>query len=333
MKIILVASKSEFTNQLRKAFEKSNVEVSYLDDRKNYLLPKFLQDSSFLWQLTRRVNYLKKLSNQKFNKKVVDLCEALKPDLVFVVKGMIIKEPTFIKLNQMGIKTANWFLENLFVEPYKTWLPKNYGNFDYFFTCDSLMLDYLPSTSKTKVIYLPVGVDPSYYEPGELTEEDKERYSCDVCFVGAPYPERIEAMEYIKDLNLKIFGWKGWEKTGLKNLFFGSLNAKETAKLCNCAKICINMAIRPPLHAVNLKTFEILAAGGFELTDYRKDMDGLFRIGEEIAIFKDKKDLREKILFYLANDELRRSIAQAGHQKVLQEHTLDKRIKYMLICL
>ena len=330
MKVLLIASKSEFTDQLRKAFEKNNVEVFYLDDRKNYLLPKFLQDVSLLWQLTRRSNYFKSLSNQKFNQEIVELCEKLKPDLVFAIKGMIIKESTLSRLNRMDIKTANWFLENLFIEPYKTWLSKNYGNFDYFFTCDSSFLDYFPSTSKTEVIYVPVGIDPSYYKLGELTEKDRKKYSCDVCFVGAPYPERIEAMEYIKDLDLKIFGWKGWNKTGLKNLYFGSLNSKEMAKLYNCAKICINMVVQPLVNAVNLKTFEILAAGGFELMEYHKDMDNLFRVGDEIAVFQDKKDLREKILFYLANYELRRSITLAGHQRVLKEHTLDKRVKLML---
>lgn len=333
MKVLLIAPKSEFTDQVRRAFEKNNIEVSYLDDRKNYLLPKLLQDVSLFWQLTRRVNSLKKLSNQKFNQKIIELSEKLRPDFVFSTKGMIIKGPTLIKLNQMGIKTANWFLENAYIHPYKKWSLENYGNFDYFFSCDSSIFDNFPSTSKTKVIYMPVGVDPSYYEPGELTEEDKKKYSCDVCFVGAPYPERIEAMEYIKDLNLKIFGWKGWRKTGLKNSYFGSLNTKEMAKLYNCAKICVNMAIRPPINAANLRTFEILAAGGFGLMDYRKDIDGLFRIGEEISIFKDKKDLRNKILFYLTNDKIRRSIALAGHQKVLQEHTLDKRVKSMLNCL
>ena len=330
MKILLIASKSEFTDQVIRAFEKNSIEVLYLDDRKNYLFPKLFQNVSFFWQLTRRFGYLKDLSNQELNKKVIELCEKFKPDLVFIIKGMVIKESTLAKLHQMGIKTANWFLENLFIEPYKTWLPKNYGNFDYFFTCNSQELDYFPSTSKTKVIYLPVGVDPSYYELDELTEEDRKRYSCDVCFVGASYPERVEAMEYIKDLNLKIFGWEGWRKTELKSLYFGVLNTKEMAKLFNCAKISINMAIQPPLHTANLRTFEIPAAGGFGLMDYRKDMDGLFKVGEEFAIFSDKKDLREKILFYLGNDKLRRSIVEAGHQKVLQEHTLEKRVKFML---
>lgn len=333
MKILLIASKSEFTDQVKGAFEKNNIEIFYLDDRKNYLLPKFLQDVSPFWQLTRRVNYLKKLSNQEFNKKTIELCEKLKPDLILIIKGMIIKESTLNKLRQMGIKTANWFLENVYIHPYKKWFLGNYGNFDYFFTCDSLIVDNFPSISKTRVIYIPVGVDPSYYEPGELTEEDKKKYSCDVCFVGAPYPERIGAMEYIKDLNLKIFGWRGWKKTGLKNLYFGDLNTKEMAKLYNCAKICINIAIQPPLHTANLRTFEILAAGGFGLMDYRKDMGGLFEIGREIAIFKDKEDLRNKILFYLADEKIRCSIAQAGHRKVLQEHTLEKRVKFMLSCL
>lgn len=329
MRILFITSRSSFTDQLKNALETNGAEVFYLDDRENLILPKFLRSSEFLWRLTRRILPLRRLTNRLLNEKVLEVSQKIKPDLVFLNKAMIIKKDTLLALKLRGIKTANWFLDNVQSELYKNWFMNYYDVYDYLFMFDSGAKELVKESDK--IHYLPLAVDPDAYKE-TLTESDKKKYSCDVCFVGALYPERERILNIIEEMgiNLKIYGWKGWEKSSLASHYYGSLDIKETVKLYNCAKICLNMNTLPAVNGVNLKTFEIPAAGGFQLSDYRKDVEDLFEIGKEIEVFHNDQEIKEKINFYLKNPELSNKIAQAGQGRVFKDHTLKKRVNQIL---
>jgi len=64
--------------------------------------------------------------------------------------------------------------------------------------------------------------------------------------------------------------------------------------------------------------------------DNQKDVKSLFEDGKHLTIFKDIKDLREKIKYYLIHPEERERIAQEGYREVIQKHTYLHRIKKML---
>ncbi len=49
--------------------------------------------------------------------------------------------------------------------------------------------------------------------------------------------------------------------------------------------------------------------------------------GKEIVTFSDTRDLIEKIRYYLAHDDERAAIAQAGYEHTLREHTYQKRFQ------
>jgi spore maturation protein CgeB len=175
-----------------------------------------------------------------------------------------------------------------------------------------------------------VGVDPDKFIVSSLDPGDYDKYSCDLCFIGAYSRDRERYLSKVSDFNLKIFGWKGWEKSSLAKFYGGPLSLKESIRAYNCAKICINLNTVPPVNGVNLKTFEIPAAGGFQLSDFREDVNDLFVVGEEIEIFHNENELREKVVFYMKNEQLRKNIAQAGRVRVLRDHTLEKRVAAIL---
>ena len=335
MKIVLVASPGSFTEQLKKAFVKNGQKIIYIDDRVVKISP-ILKNNVYLWRFIRKLPVLKRMNNRFFNRDLTNLCRQEKPDLLFINKGMIINRETLKEMKMMGIKTANWFQENAYQEVYNNWFLNNYQNYDYLFTNDTRLFNDFFNKSATKFYYIPTAVDPDYYKPKSLIREEKIKYSCDVCFVGAFDDKReriLSKIDEIKGINLKIFGWKGWRKSVLASLYHGPLDVEQMAKLYSCAKICLNMHVEPITNCANLKTFEIPAAGGFQISDYRKDISGLFERGKEIEIFKNEDQLRSKIKFYLNNEDLRKNIALAGQRKALQKHTLEKRVKLMLTSL
>lgn len=337
MKILYISPHCDFTDQMKKIFTQNGVEVIYLDDRINYFMSWLLR-GSLVWRMTRRINFIRRRSNEILNGKAIELCREHNPNFLFTGKGMNIMASTILEIKNMGIKTVTWFMENTYQERYFNWFSDNYLNYDYVFTNDSYLFDKFFNKSNAKLCNISMTIDPDCYKGQTLNKEEMEKYFCDVCFVGAFDSNReriLSKINEIEGLSIKIFGWVGWKKSSLVSLYHGSLNLEQMVKLYGCAKICLNINGRnkstdPILNGVNLKTFEIPASSGFQLSDYRRDVDGLFKVGEEIEIFRSDDELIGKIKFYLNNEEARNKIIRAGHERVLVSHTLDKRVKDIL---
>ncbi|MBW4643040.1 MAG: glycosyltransferase [Goleter apudmare HA4340-LM2] len=69
------------------------------------------------------------------------------------------------------------------------------------------------------------------------------------------------------------------------------------------------------------RNFEVPGCGGFLLTGKAENLDDYYRIGQEMACFKNNKDLIKQIKYYLENEDQRIAIAKAGYERTLNEHT------------
>lgn len=96
------------------------------------------------------------------------------------------------------------------------------------------------------------------------------------------------------------------------------------------AKINLNISLRSIHTGIPLRCFDILGAGGFLLTNYQSDFDDCYVAGEDYVYFENKKDLFEKIQYYLTHEEERATIAQNGFIRTKENHTYEHRIQEML---
>lgn len=78
--------------------------------------------------------------------------------------------------------------------------------------------------------------------------------------------------------------------------------------------------------ALNMRHFEITAAGGFMLCQDRAELHSAFEVGKECVTFSDERDLLEKIEYYLAHPRERVAIALAGQRRTLSEHLYSHRL-------
>jgi spore maturation protein CgeB len=77
------------------------------------------------------------------------------------------------------------------------------------------------------------------------------------------------------------------------------------------------------------RVFDCLAAGGFVITSYKKVVEEFFKTsgpGQEIVMFSNEKELRDKIDYFLAHDGERKEIAARGREQILAEHTYKNRV-------
>ena len=96
------------------------------------------------------------------------------------------------------------------------------------------------------------------------------------------------------------------------------------------AKINLNISLRSILNGIPLRAFDVMGAGGFLLTNYQNDFLHFFTPDEDFVFYESKKDLMDKIEYYLKHDEERQEIAEKGHKKILEAHTYKHRVEEML---
>jgi len=76
---------------------------------------------------------------------------------------------------------------------------------------------------------------------------------------------------------------------------------------------------------IKARNFEIPGCGGMQLTGRAEGLEAYFEPDKEIVVFESEADLVEKARYYLAHEEARRAIADAGHMRALRDHTYELR--------
>lgn len=78
-----------------------------------------------------------------------------------------------------------------------------------------------------------------------------------------------------------------------------------------------------PVFIVNLRSFEIPAAGGILFCQYNPELDGYFNEGKEAVYYYNDEDMIDKAKFYLSPSRrnVRERIKRKAYEKAISEHT------------
>lgn len=97
----------------------------------------------------------------------------------------------------------------------------------------------------------------------------------------------------------------------------------------NKSLINLNPTSKPIRSGMSLRIFDLLACGGFVLTNYQVDLMEFFVPGEDLDIYSSLEVLEEKISYYMSHREVCREIADAGYKKACKYHTYTIRLQEM----
>lgn len=97
----------------------------------------------------------------------------------------------------------------------------------------------------------------------------------------------------------------------------------ETPYIFHDSKINLNLTLRSIKNGIPLRCMEIMASGGFLLTNFQSDFLRHFTPDEDFVYFENKNDMLHKIDYYLNHDAERMAIAESGYEKVLKYHNYD----------
>lgn len=144
--------------------------------------------------------------------------------------------------------------------------------------------------------------------------------------------DRVRTLNFISEFSeLTVFGNCGWKNINDQVIKKPNIDyLLEMPKVFKLSKININMTLKSILTGIPMRVFDIMGAGGFALSNYQAEMSELFEIGKDIEVYYDLQDLKEKIQYYLEHDNERKDIAYNGYMKVKTQHSMIKKLNYIL---
>jgi spore maturation protein CgeB len=133
---------------------------------------------------------------------------------------------------------------------------------------------------------------------------------------------------------IDVWGDSGWQAVthgvrhrGVAGHFF------DLTKIYGAARINLDIGRLYQMDIVTMRVFDVLACGGFLLTERAPAVAELFTPGEDLDVFSGAEELCDKVRFYLARPELAARIAAHGRATVLRQHTVAQRLAVMLAAL
>jgi len=174
------------------------------------------------------------------------------------------------------------------------------------------------------------------FEPEILNHLTENKNEIPISFVGSLFKiheSRLKLLnEVCENFDVQIWGPpinKHCSKA-IQNSYKGEAWGIEMYNILYNSKISLNHHGNIAPFANNLRLFESTGVGTLLLTDWKKNLNDIFKLNSEIIAYQDTNDCLNKIQYYLKHDNERLKIASAGQKRVLQDHSYDIRIPELL---
>jgi hypothetical protein len=237
-----------------------------------------------------RYNYRERqsvLGPKQRDTELIQLCQRVRPAFIFFSKCEEIDLRVYVACSKVTT-TLLWYMDPFL----KRDRPKFIANMKAcHIVCCSLRVPYEEfQRQHPRVHYIPEGFDPTVDYPVEGVEQ-----LYDVAFIGKLRSE--ERQKYHMAIGFHVH-----------TTAFGHNHAIAVAQ----NRINLNFTEG----GTSDRTYKVLAARGFYLTQPWPRMEDDFKIGRDLDVFTSIETLREKIAYYLANPDARKKIAVAGCETV-----------------
>jgi spore maturation protein CgeB len=262
-------------------------------------------------------------------REIVRKTAAARADLVLVTYGGMPPEEVSELKSVSGAKVVCWYTDPV-TNLYRHYLLA--ADFDFVFLKEPFLVRVARDKLGLNAFYLPECCNPVWHRPIELTGDDRKTYGCDLAAQGTLHYYRARMLEPFADYDLKIWGRNcpTWLDSPVKNCYPHRFVAEgEKARAFQSAKIVVNTLQCAEIEGVNCTLFEAAGCGAFQIADWKPALPELFEPEREIVTFRTRRELKEKVDYYLAHGEERREIAARACARAHCDHTYQKRLEKM----
>lgn len=245
-------------------------------------------------------------------------------DVLWLDKALLIK-PEVLKLLkklQPNCRIVHYSPDDMFNPANQT---KRYMEaislYDLHVTTKTYNIEELKGEGARAVFFVGNAYEPSIHRPMTLGQEERERFGCDVCFVGAYESERARSIEKIAAAGVSVCLFGPWEDLASRysnvRCHTGFFADDDYAKALCAGKIGLGFLRKANRDLQTTRSIELPACGVFMLAERTDEHLDLFEEGREAEFFSTDEELLQKVQLYLKEDSLRKRIAAAGRARCL----------------
>lgn len=192
--------------------------------------------------------------------------------------------------------------------------------------------NFIADSLTKSVIREIMDADPLFYQ-GEDLREGVERYLVAHQYVGMKLAalERERTLRRLSE-HFPVTLYTRSDTSSLPHVDCrgGVRTLTEMPKVFQASRINLNMTIRPIETGLSQRIWDVLACGGFLLTNYQSEIPDYFEIGKELETYESIPELEEKVRYYLSHEDERMEIAIRGYEKVAAHHSYEVRLAQMI---
>lgn len=284
--------------------------------------------NKLIFELPSKVGFDGQKASEKFlTEKALHVLDEVKPDRLIVIKGDILGESFWNRVEDLGIPYILWLYDDAKRHRYTLDFLKELPSVVSYARTEADML----AAQGVNAHYVPNGYDP------KLADFPKER-SNEVVFVGSRYKNREDLMLRLKGAGLpvRVYG-RQWSHHPFDRLRTWDLRRPdlpaerdiplhEAYRVQAAAAACLNIHI--PQAGFAMRTFEVPGMNGLQLID-RPDVEEFYEVGKEVLVYQSPEELIEICQRVMKDTAWSDSIRAAGLKRSQAEHTFQHRAQTM----
>lgn len=261
----------------------------------------------------------------RFNRAVFDRVEEVRPNLIWVSKGVWLRRSTIRETRRRVGSDAFWVHYNPddpfggYRKGWRTFL-KALPLYDAHVVSRDQNVAELRALTKARVLRMEWAFDPAVHRPYQLTTEEMAALGGPVGFIGTFETARANSIMFLARNGVGVRVWgEGWARWQGRHQNVRIENrAVWAADYARCvASFDINLGFlrKGNRDQSTQRSMEVPACRGFLLAERTAEHQRLFSEGKELELFGDDEELLGKTLYYLANPEARRAVAAAAYRR------------------
>jgi spore maturation protein CgeB len=173
------------------------------------------------------------------------------------------------------------------------------------------------------------------FEPRVLARFNGLERSIPVSFVGNLFRDHISRTRWLDRVchTVPVQVWSPSlvalpESSPVRRHHRGSAWGAEMFDILRRSRMTLNHHIDiAEAYAGNVRLFEATGCGCLLITDWKKNLAEMFEPGKEVVAYRTDEECVEMVQYYLEHQDEANTIARAGQQRVLRDHTFHCRMQ------
>lgn len=275
------------------------------------------------------------------NEAVVDAVKKQQYDIVWIDKGIFVEGKTLraIKQIQPNCIIVGYSPDNMAERHNQSQVFLNsFPYYDYYITTKSYTVESLRQMGCKNILFVNNAYEASFHHPYPLTKEERERLGGKVGFIGAWEEERCRSILYLTMHGVPVKVWGGGKWLEYKGRYPNlkiedeGLYTEDYNKALSAFDISLCFLRKMNYDLQTTRTMEIPACGSMLMAERTAEHELLFKDKEEAVFFSSDKELLELCRYYIAHEEERKRIAEAGRKRCITSgYSNEETIKKILM--